>query len=264
MLLRVGGFVIVLFWAASMTWLVWHDVWPVLTAGDPPDVMVGAGPAGSGWQVGIYNKYDQRIGTAWSACQGPLGRTDIIFLKLPPAVDRLRIRIESQFTEQGQLDDFELKVQGLEVPVDIRGERFPSVYGFTVTAGPLKESFKINASDAGLIGDVFRPFTALPGLEVGRSWRMQVVNPVAVVTGLGRRFTPILVRVTRRETITTFDDRSVSCLVVEAPGVKAWVDPDGVVLVQEVELPVGGRITLRDEPFDALAMRNARATFPVN
>jgi hypothetical protein len=69
MLLRVGGFVIVLFWAASMTWLVWHDVWPVLTAGDPPDVMVGAGPAGSGWQVGIYNKYDQRIGTAWSACQ---------------------------------------------------------------------------------------------------------------------------------------------------------------------------------------------------
>ncbi|MHC4089140.1 MAG: hypothetical protein ACYSVY_02485 [Planctomycetota bacterium] len=268
MLLRVGGFVIILFWSASMTWLVWHDVWPALTAGDPPDVAGQISSDRSSWQVGIHNKYDMRIGTVWSTHEriaGRLEREDLIHLQSFPGLGRALITIVSRFTADGLLDEFDLTLRGMELPVEIKGERFASVYGFTITIGDLvKETFKVNADDAGLIGDALRPFASLPGLEVGQSWRMQVVNPIAVLTGFGPRFTPILVRVTGREPITAADGRSIACLVVEAPGVKAWTDEDGVVLVQQVELPVGGRITLRDEPYDEPAKEAARALFPLN
>lgn len=265
--LRTGALLIILFWAASMTWLVWHDVWPVLTAGDPPNVAARLDSNRQTYQVGIYNKYGQRIGTVWSTYRqigNSSRREDVIHLKSFPVLGRGLIRIDSQFSEDGRLDQFTLSVRSPDIDLSITGERFSSVYGFTIAAGAGPETFKVNAADAGLIGDAFRPFAALPGLEVGQSWRMQVVNPIAALTGFGQRFTPILVRVTGREVITTSDGRSVTCLVVEAPGVKAWVDRDGLVLVQEVELPIGGRITLRDEPFDAQAMQDAAEEFPLN
>ena len=115
----------------------------------------------------------------------------------------------------------------------------------------VSETFKISAAEAGLIGDVFRPFASLPELAVGQSWRMQVVNPVSVITGIGSRFMPLLVQVTGRETINAPDGRQVECFIVEAPSVRAWVDREGLVWVQQVELPVGGQITLRNEPHDA-------------
>jgi hypothetical protein len=256
---------ILFFWAAATTWLVWHDVWPALTAGDPPEV----GPASwavSGpttFQVGIFNKYDQRIGTAWTT-YSPIGssREDEVYLHWFPMPGPILVTIDLTFTEDGQLDEFDLAVRGGglpfpqangRAPIEIKGERFASVYGFTVTAGGINdihETFKITTEEAGLIGNVFRPFAALPRLEVGQSWRMQVVNPVSVITGVGRRFVPMLVRVTGREMITTSDGRQVSCLVVEAPNVRAWVDDQGLVWEQKVELPIGGPITVRTEPFD--------------
>jgi hypothetical protein len=42
----------------------------------------------------------------------------------------------------------------------------------------------------------------------------------------------------------------VECFVVEAGRAKAWVDADGVVLQQEIELPYGGRYRIINEPYD--------------
>ena len=262
-MLRATGYFVVLFWLASMTWLVWHDVWPGLTAGDAPQVAFRPESGSIDFQVGIYDAVGRRMGTIWSTHhqygQTPR-RDDTIYLASFLGLGRLLIEIESQFTAQGLLDEFDLQVFGLDLDVHIHGERFTSVYGFHVQAGGWQETFKINADGAGLIGDAFRPFAALPGLKVGQSWRTQVVNPLAVVTGLGRRFTPIVVRVTGRESVAVADGPAVDCLVVEAPGVKAWVDHDGRVLVQQVQLPVGGTITLRDEPYDEAARRSAKTS----
>ena len=280
MLFRFSGFVIVLFWLASMTWLVWQDVWPGLTAGDPPNAVLGGNatrPITS--QVALYNKYDQRIGTAWTVHGGPPDarkREDVIHLKSFPLLGRALIEVDSAFTREGKLDEFDLSVWADGIPfetiiernsgqnrgqIHVQGGRFASVYGFTLHAGPMWETFKIPASQAGLIGDVFRPFATLPDLKVGQSWRMQMVNPLAAASGLGDRFITLLVRVTRRQTITTTDGRKVDCLVVEAPNVKAWVDDDGVVWEQQVELPIGGTITARAEPYDLQARIDAKTWF---
>jgi len=272
MFFRVSGWVILLFWAASMTWLIRHDVWPALTAGEPPQVAPNrAGISGiQVFQVGIFNEYDHRIGTAWTTYAPPRLREDVLYLSGFLLPGPILLEIDSTFTGSGELDEFKLTARGpgiplptdgIHPPIEVRGERFASVYGFTLVAGGLEESFKISAAEAGLIGDVFRPFASLPGLEVGQSWRMQVVNPVSVVTGVGRRFVPMLVRVTGRETILTPGGEELSCLVVEAPNVTAWVDDEGLVWVQRVRLPIGGELTVRNEPYDEKARRNAMAAF---
>jgi hypothetical protein len=200
-----------------------------------------------------------------------------VFLRSFVSFGRCLIEVDSVF-EDGHLDEFDLSVWADQIPfptirdthtgenqgqIHVRGERFASVYGFSVRLGPnpVPETFKIPAGQAGLVGDAFRPFASLPGLKVGQSWRMQVVNPIAALSGFGDRFTTLLVRVTGRETVNTPDNRKVDCLVVEAPNVKAWVDDDGLVLVQQVELPVGGTITARAEPYNEQAKIDAKASF---
>jgi len=79
---------------------------------------------------------------------------------------------------------------------------------------------------------------------------MQVVNPVAMLTGVGNRFIPLLVEVTGEERIATPEGMK-NCMVVESPSAKAWVDADGRVQVQEVTLPVIGSLRIvRDTGFD--------------
>ncbi len=274
MFFRTSGWIIVLFWAASMTWLVRHDVWPALTAGEAPQV----GP--SGWaklhdthfQVGIFNKYDQRIGTAWTV-YNPRSQTreDTIHLHWAVLPGPMLLKIESGFMADGKLDNFKLTVDGAQLgpaafgansPIVIEGERYASVYAFRIRAGrSIDKTFKIGAMEAGLIGDVFRPFAALPDLEVGRTWRMQVVNPISTITGVGQPVVSMLVRVTGRETITTVDRQQVGCFVVEAPNVRAWVDDSGLVWVQQMNLPLGGKITARNEPYDEKTRNASVARF---
>ena len=266
MLLRLSGVFIFVFWLASMSWLIWRDVWPGLTAGEPP-VAFRSDLAGSGqvsYQAGIYNKYGHRIGAAWTT-YFPIGATatreDVIKLGSFAGLAPTLLEITSKFTAEGELDEFTVKVLGQPMKIEVTGERFGSWYGFNIDVGTLHERIRVESEAAGLLGDVFRPFASLPGLEVGQSWRMQVVNPLSLMTGLGDRFIPMLVRVTGRETVTTADGRTVDCLVVEAPNAKAWVDDEGKVIVQQVELPVGGMLTIRDEPYDESAKTAARVLF---
>ncbi len=264
MFVRLGGLGIIVFWAASMTWLVWHDVWPAVTAGQPPRVVrtEPGNQAPVSCQVGIFNKYGHRVGSAWSTYY-PIAeaarREDTIHLQSFIGLPETLVQISSSFDPEGQLDEFKLEIWGHDVPVKVTGERFSSMYGFNLDVGTWHERLRLEADAAGLIGDVFRPFASLPGLKVGQSWRMQVVNPIALLSGFGDRFVPMLVRVTRREPVTTLDGRTVDC-VVEAPNAKAWVDEAGTVIVQQVELPVGGTLTIRAEPYDRDAEQEAVET----
>jgi len=102
-----------------------------------------------------------------------------------------------------------------------------------------------------LIGDSMRPFTFLPTLRVGQSWRMQVLDPVAAVLGGKTQFRSIVARVTRMETIT-HDGRPIECFVVETSPqqIVAWADASGRILVQEAEIPGIGRIRVCEEPYN--------------
>ena len=83
-------------------------------------------------------------------------------------------------------------------------------------------------------------------------------NPIAVMTGFGDRFVPMLVEVTGKETIVA-DRQAVECFVLEAANARAWVDARGAVRVQEVTLPMLGKLRIvRETTYDDEARRSAR------
>lgn len=263
MISRITTTGIIGFWLVMMGWLTWHDLWPAWSAQEPPRVPFTTLTEEDcrGTQVGLYNEHGERMGTAWTTFQRTppvLLREDCLFLRRFPGLSRTRIDLDSTFDADGVLDSLEVTVHGRGVPLQLTGERFPREYAFELKIGAeTARTFKIPLARAGSFGALFRPFASLPDLRVGQTWRMQILNPLAIISGMGDPFLPLLVRVTGRETLFRHG-QPIDCFVVEAGGSRAWVGPDGKVYEQSVELPVGGRLVVRDEPFDAEALRRAK------
>jgi hypothetical protein len=261
---RIATLGVVGFWAGMMGWLVWHDVWPAWTAQDPPKTCFEDLPllGTSHSQVGIFDSRGYRRGTAWTT-SNRLGETalrdDCLWLTGYAALPPMRLEAESTFDAEGRLDAIEIHVYGHEASIELKGERFPREFAFELRVGYLPpRTFKIPHTQLGTFGDMFRPFAALHHLEVGQAWRMQVFNPAAAISGFGETFAPLLVRVTGTETLLR-DGVPVKCFVVEAAGSQARVGADGVVYEQSVELPIGGTVIIRDEPYDAAALGWAKS-----
>ncbi len=275
-----------------MSWLVAHDVWPSVTADDPPSVKSTEWIRGEG-RESQFTIHDgsRKLGTIWStyllntprsggrgsSSQGeafPVQREDIIWLDHLPSVAMqmgyditpLRVISDSTFSTDGQLDEFTLRVASNHTNLRLHGERFHADFSFVLEGPALpRRVFKLPLSQGGLIADLLNPLTQLPGLRVGQRWRMQVFNPLTAVTGLGERFIPMLVNVTGEERIAT-PGGEATCFVVESSAAgsavvntTAWVDANGVVLMQEVKLPGLGTIRIvREAQVDKAARMKAR------
>jgi hypothetical protein len=262
---RLAGFAIILFWCIAMSWLLWHDVAPAWTAQDPPKVVAAdwVNQYGHEAQFGIYNAQGRNVGTIWTIYNtgSTTDRRDHIYLHDFPILGAAYIDIESTFGVEGMLDEIDIALLGSWGSIRIHGERYPSQFAFRVDFGVMNQVFKIDSAWAGIFSDMFRPFDTMPTLEVGQAWRMQVFNPFAAITGVGDPFIPMVVRVVGREVIEV-DGQATDCLIVEAPNARAWVDRrSGVVVVQEVELPIGGKHTVRYEPYDEDARLRAKQVF---
>lgn len=265
MLHRMIGFAVVLFWTIATGWLVWHDILPAWTAQDPPGVVAAdwVKRYGRRAQFGIYDNGDRRIGGIWTryTSGSATDREDEIFIDDLALIGPTYVHIKSVFDVRGRLDEIDISLLGAWNPIRIRGERFPSQFAFKVEAGTVRHVFKIDAAFAGTFSATFRPFDAMPDLTVGQSWHMQIFNPVAAVTGVGDEFIPVLVKVVGTEMFHV-GGQPRDCLIVEAPNVRAWVERrSGVVLRQQIDLPVGGTITINFEPYDELARRRAAGRF---
>jgi len=251
---------IVPIWLAAMSWLVWHDIWPRLTAGAPPKLQA------TEWlkSEGRESQYaillgTERLGTIWTTYridEWSIRREDWIWLdELPIGLAPVRLFIESLFTGEGDLDEFTVRLESPDAVSELHGERFHADFSFSLEGmvGGRRlntTTFKTPLIDGGFLSGAFNPFSQLSGLQVGQTWRMQAFNPLAALTGVGNRFIPMLVRVTGEETIAG-PEGAVRCFVVEAPRAMAWVDAKGVVRVQEVDLPMVGRIrVVRETEFD--------------
>jgi len=248
-----------------MTWLVAHDIAPHWTASSPPPLQSGEWLAdGTKIQFTLSDAFGP-MGSVWTEYlvdATSLRRDDLIWIdRLPVDLAPLRLNVGSVFTGEGVLDEFTIHLETAgAVPTWARlhGERFHADFSFTLTSGPLERSFKIPLVEGGLVSGAFHPFGALTGLHVGQRWRMQVVNPIAMVSGIGNQFIPLLVEVTGEERITTLDG-GVNCFVVESPSARAWVDAKGNVRAQEMTLPMLGTMRLeRRAQFDEAAYIAAR------
>ncbi len=264
MFTRSTGFIIVPLWLASIGWLVAHDIWPGLTAQDSPTLQVSdwLKETGRQAQFAVYNSAG-RLGTIWTEYgidEEFVQRDDTILISGSGLLDifPLRMIISSVFTGDGMLDEFTVKIDSNRGVMLLHGERFPSDFSFTLETGTISKSFKIPLTQGRIISSGFNPFSQTTDLHVGQRWRVQMFNPVAVLTGFGDRFVPMIVEVTGKETIVA-GGSLVECFVVQAANAKAWVDAQGAVREQQVTLPMLGTLRIvREGVYDEEARRVAR------
>lgn len=262
-LMTVG---IVLLWVSAMTALFVRDVWPAWTAQDaPPMTAAELAQADRNQQVGIYDAAGARVGTAWNSIKTVGGNstiTGMVHIEGFGALPVLLVETSTTFDAKGELDSFNLDVFGVPMTtIKVHGERHGIYFPCEIQLGPLFRQANLDMSASRLIGDSVRPFNFLPMLEVGQSWRMQIIDPLSAAMGGGTRFVPIVARVTGKETIKLkHDGREAECFLVEtSPGkAKAWVGRDGRVYKQQVDVPGLGRVTVWDEPYERELRQSVR------
>lgn len=261
---RLLGVAIILLWGSSLVALFYRDVLPYWQAQDQP---IGAAPAGDR-QVGIFDKNDRRIGTNWVSIryQGTtsnwysLTALSLSTLSLPglPALPNVLFDTTLNFQADGTLTGFETKVLGMMTPIELKGYLLGIDYSCLARIGSFEQKFSIDAQVSQQLSDNLKPYTHLPRLRVGQSWQVQVLDPVSLLLQQAARPVRVLVRVAGRDSIE-HGGEMIECFRVESDLAVAWVHEDGRVLKQVVyNIPLMGKITLLDEPFDAAARAAAR------
>lgn len=259
---RILGFVIVIAWGVAFTAVVMRDVAPYLRRQEPPQ---GHMPSGD-YQVGIHDARGRRIGTSWTSLsnqpdmltvQSSTHLSDLAPLRaLVPVGDLL---IDSSFSlslPERRLTTFDLSLRhdGEEI-AKFHGIQVGEDYACTARVGALERTFALDARATSLVSEAVRPFDYLPNLHVGQTWRVRMLDFVALLRDQTASIAPQLVQVTQRETIE-HGGEWIECFRIETNGATAWADTSGRVLLQHVEIPLLGRLEIRDEPFDA-GTRNA-------
>ena len=254
--------------------IIYRDVLPGWLAGDPPPSEARLLQPGEhrAVQVGIYDAHGRTVGTSWTL-SNRVGEAGTVAVKtttllepifLPGGITTPRVSIETGVNYSGTtgaVDTLDFKMFGLGIPISLRCEampsgEFPCDWQVGADTGTLGLDSRVPAA----LGDVIRPFQRLPNLYVGRSWRLDLLDPLARIlpqlgqTGLALE--PVVIRVTGRQKIE-HQGTLVDAFVVESGDTVAWAAPDGRVLRQEVTLPLLGKLILLDEPYDEHAHRAA-------
>ncbi|TWT45249.1 hypothetical protein RAS1_16710 [Phycisphaerae bacterium RAS1] len=253
-----------------------HEILPEWFSGDPPaNPNLQLGPDQQRRvQVGIFDKTGRNVGRSWTTAGRAAALTDVTVrtfldvLALPGGLRTPQALIEISLQYQnsaGVVDELQLDVLGLGIPISLHGESIPpGEFPCRWRIGDEQGTLYLRADATRALGDVIRPFDELPNLYVGRTWRLRLVNPLSQLTpGLtadALAVESVLVRVRGLERIE-HDGRSVEAFRVEAPGAVAWVLPEGRVVRQVVQLPILGELTLRAEDFDEDEMNRVAARF---
>jgi hypothetical protein len=260
--------VVLLLWLVAMTLLIQRDVWPAWTAQDPPRI-TRAEFAAIGEerheQLGIFGADNTHIGTAWGDVEvlstGMTSLTGLMWIDGMPLIPSVYVETTTEFDSNGDLDNFNLSVHGVPMTaIIVRGERRGIYFPCELQVGPLYRQANLDMSASRMIGQSLRPFTVLPKLHVGQSWRMQILDPLSAIQSRKAEFKSVVAQVTGREVITTDETGPVECFVVEIRDqqAKAWVADDGRVLQQEVAVPGIKKIVLRVEKYNERRRQEAR------
>lgn len=253
---------IVTVWCCSLAGLVWHDMWPSWTAGSPPlQVPMGQIEKPIQMQFAIDSQRFGHMGSSWVEFwrmeAGVIARSTTL-LEAHPFRKTIRVDSHVGFNPSGHVDDLKVWVYGLPAQVMVEaasyGEDFPCI----VTVGDQRHEFTLQKERAAAFAEVFQPFVYLKGLRVGQTWRIASINLLGSLWGEDPSPQPVIARVISREQIDHLG-RKVECFRVETQGAAAWVDDQGRVLLQEVDLPMLGKASIRlQEGFDQKALQRAR------
>lgn len=243
--------------------LIARDILPSWLASDPPEpaALQLADREEVNVQFGIFN-HEQRIGYAWVSHErsGELVTaryvTALLPLNLPGKVETPAFHVETTMRYRGakHLEELRVGVFGLGLPVTFTGEFYPpDEFACEWQVDERRGELVLPADATRAMGDVLRPFDGLTGLEVGQTWRVNMINPLAgVIPGWADRMMSsqgVLARVVAKATIEHRGE-TIETFVVATDRARAWVTPDGRVIRQELELPLLGDIRLEEEPFN--------------
>ncbi len=252
---RLFGIILALVWIVAMAALVKRDMVPFWIAEDLP---AGFAPD-QDTQWGIFDADGRSIGTAWIAVRRTSGETTV---ESTTSLDfrGVPILLDSAFTSLGEtgIQQFQFRLLGAPVPILVRGERIGRDFSCSAKIGTIVNTFSLDARLSQFLGESFRPFSHLRGLHVGQSWRIRLLDPLALIKDRTIDFKVQLARVTKREVIE-HDGSDVECFRIESNGSVAWADDTGRILRQEVQVPLLGRCVLQNEPFDRATRAAARA-----
>lgn len=255
----------------------WRDVWPNWLAGDPPPSEAETLRPGEERQVqiGIYRaEGGAPVGKSWTRASRKAAGGLVMVLTttvlepvvLPGGLSSPRVRVETELTYRNQqacIDELDFRMHGLPVPIHLHGEAMPDG-GFPLEwqVGSQRGSVVLDSQAPVTLGDVIRPFDRLPDLYVGRTWKLDLLDPLAQlmpqIRNSGLAPEPVLIQVTGREPLD-HNGETLETYVVEGGGARAWVARDGRVLRQEVNVPLLGALVLLEEPYDDDARRAAIA-----
>lgn len=248
-----------------MAALVQRDVLPYWLAGQAPKQIFPDGH----YQIAIMNDAGKRIGSTWvtTTAVSSISRvhsTTVIDMRqatgLIPWAGRVLLESSLTFDDSGGLSEFMFVLQGAGIPVHISGARYGRDFACTAKIGSHTTTIPFDAQFSEYLGEAMRPFTHLRDLHVGQTWRIRTVDPFALVKGQSLEFQTELAKVVRREKIS-HEGTKRDCFRIESHGVTAWAEDSGLILRQEVELPLLGRWIMLDEPYDQQMRKDAVSQF---
>ena len=242
-------------WLISMSWLVVRDVIPRWTAQTPPETATTSWLRDNGkeFQFGIFDHAGLRRGSCWSVYQvnnDTIIRKELLLFERLSIIPELAIQSEMTFLNETELVAIDIEIKGVPLRIELHGERQGPKFGFELQIDRMPvHDFVLDGQAAKTLCDVTKPFSSLRGLDVGRSWKIYVIDPFSLIRGSRRaKLKPVVVTVIGRETIQ-IEGRKRPCFVVESQGAKAWVDDAGRVLKQIVDVPGVGQMEIREQSF---------------
>jgi hypothetical protein len=260
---RLFDLTVVSIWLVSLAGLAWHDLLPAWSAGLPPlAVPAGGVDKPVRMQFAIEARRGGQFGRSWAEFwrldSGVVARSTTV-LDIGPIRRTIRVETNLNFDKDDRLDQLKIWVYGLPVsPVQIEAESYGEDFPCRIRLGDQQHDFTLRQEMASAFSEVLRPFVYLKDLHVGQTWRIASINPVGTLWGEDPAPTPIVARVTGKEMIDYLGAK-VDCFRVEAQGAVAWVAPDGRVLLQTVQVPMLGTISIRLlDGFDDEALLQAR------
>lgn len=261
--------IVVLFWLATMSWLVVVKVLPPLRVGEPPSYSSILQQSGEQppvcWSIRLH---DKSIGWAASkTVRRKDGITELysrVYLAdlpledlapgwlgsvLKPALRNfgpLDVDKKSRLVIDplGRLVGFVSRVRIGDVPdvIKVQGQIEGSTLTMVVQSGEISYTIERDLPPNALIADELSPQARMPGLRVGQTWTVPLYSPFRPLNNP----IEILQASVEREDRITWDDRQVNSRIIvyrsdpgsglignEARG-KIWVRDDGLVLRQEV------------------------------
>jgi hypothetical protein len=274
---------VVVFWLATMGWLVKEKIAPTLLIGTPPrysDIVDGyRRERVVGWNI---QWKDRNIG--WAVTRTEILGDDLTevkniiqFRELPiqeifpliwqvlasdSPVPRLRLRLETTllFDPLKRLSSFQTRLktpESKEPFVVVRGNIDKGKLQVSVQSGTFVYDTELPFQSNTLLTDSFSPQATLPNLRDGQKWTVEVYSPFQIPqqTVSSRPLEVIHAEVQGRDVIF-WQQKPHLCWVVVykndpaeslnsqgGPRGRVWVDETGLVLKQEAKVG-GGKIVL--------------------